>query len=61
VHCPCNSRFQFPVTGTNLNHYPNDPEFKTFKFVCDLVKEAGDRAAIVDLNTIAVQTAAASR
>lgn len=41
--------------------YPNDPEFKTFELVCDLVKQAGDRAAIVDLDTIAKQTLAAPR
>jgi peptidoglycan/xylan/chitin deacetylase (PgdA/CDA1 family) len=35
--------------------YPNDPEFKTVELICDLVKKAGDRAAIVDLDTIAKQ------
>ena len=30
-----------------------DPEFKTIKMICDLVKEAGDRAEIVGLDTIA--------
>jgi len=33
--------------------YPSDPEFKAIELVCDLVKQAGDRAAIVDLGTIA--------
>lgn len=33
--------------------YPSDPEFKAIELVCDLVKRAGDRAAIVDLGTIA--------
>ncbi|MEW6159528.1 MAG: chitin deacetylase, partial [Verrucomicrobiota bacterium] len=33
--------------------YPNDPEFKIIELVCDLVKQAGERAAIVDLNTLA--------
>jgi hypothetical protein len=41
--------------------YPNDPDFKTVEMVCDLVKKAGNRAAIVDLDTIARQTAGASR
>jgi peptidoglycan/xylan/chitin deacetylase (PgdA/CDA1 family) len=41
--------------------YPNDPEFKVIELVCDLVKKAGDRAAIVDLNTIAKRTVVASR
>ena len=38
--------------------YPNDPEFKVVELVCDLVKQAGDRAAIVDLDTIAKRVAA---
>ena len=33
--------------------YPSDPEFKAIELICDLVKKAGDRAAIVDLDTIA--------
>ena len=32
-----------------------DPTFETVKLICDLVKEAGDRAAIVDLGTIAAR------
>ena len=30
-----------------------DPTFEAVKLVCDLVKEAGDRAAVVGLDTIA--------
>jgi peptidoglycan/xylan/chitin deacetylase (PgdA/CDA1 family) len=30
-----------------------DPDFRTVEMICDLVKAAGDRAAIVDLGTIA--------
>jgi hypothetical protein len=30
-----------------------DPEFKTIELILDLVKKAGDRAAVVDLGTIA--------
>jgi peptidoglycan/xylan/chitin deacetylase (PgdA/CDA1 family) len=30
-----------------------DPGFETIKLICDLVRKAGDRAAIVDLGTIA--------
>ena len=41
--------------------YPNDPEFKVVELVCDLVRKAGDRAALVDLNTIAKQVVAAPR
>jgi hypothetical protein len=35
--------------------YPNDPEFRVFDLVCDLVQKAGERAAIVDLDSIAKQ------
>lgn len=34
-----------------------DPRFKTFELICDLVRAAGDRAAIVDLGTIARRVA----
>jgi peptidoglycan/xylan/chitin deacetylase (PgdA/CDA1 family) len=37
--------------------YPNDPEFRVVELVCDLVKKAGDRAALVDLHTIAARVA----
>jgi hypothetical protein len=33
--------------------YPMDPEFKTVELVCDLVRKAGRRAALVDVDTIA--------
>ena len=33
-----------------------DPSFRTIEMICDLVRGAGDRAAIVDLDTIARQT-----
>jgi len=36
--------------------YPMDPEFKTVELVCDLVKKAGQRAALVDLDSIALRT-----
>ena len=36
--------------------YAKDPEFKAIELICDLVKNAGDRAAIVDLDAIAEQT-----
>ena len=32
-----------------------DPQFETIKLICDLVKQAGDKAALVDLGTIARQ------
>ena len=39
--------------------YPNDPEFKMMELVCDLVKQAGDRAAMMDLDAIAKRAATA--
>jgi hypothetical protein len=33
--------------------YVTDPEFKTIELLCDLVKKAGARAAIVDLGVVA--------
>lgn len=33
-----------------------DPEFKVIDMICDLVRKAGRRAAIVDLDTIALRT-----
>jgi peptidoglycan/xylan/chitin deacetylase (PgdA/CDA1 family) len=33
--------------------YPNDPDFRAIELICDLVRQAGDRATIVDLDTIA--------
>ena len=41
--------------------YPNDPEFRVVELVCDLVKQAGDRATLVNLDTIASLTAAKAR
>jgi len=41
--------------------YPNDPEFRVVELVCELVKQAGDRAALVNLGTIASQVAATPR
>ena len=32
-----------------------DPECRTIQLICDLVKQAGDKAAIVDLDTIAAR------
>ncbi|MBM4072389.1 MAG: chitin deacetylase [Planctomycetes bacterium] len=33
--------------------YVTDPEFRTIELICELVRKAGNRAALVDLNTIA--------
>lgn len=32
-----------------------DPHFESIKLICDLVRDAGERAAIVDLNTVAAR------
>jgi len=36
--------------------YPNDPEFRVFDLVCELVKRARAHAALVDLETIALSS-----
>lgn len=36
--------------------YPNDPEFRAIELICRLVKQAGDRAVLTDLETIARET-----
>src|SRR5438876_3337149 len=41
--------------------YPNDPEFRVVELVCDLVKQAGDRATLVNLDTIASHNAVTGR
>jgi len=41
--------------------YPNDPQFRVIQLVCDLVKQAGDRATLVNLDTIANHIAATHR
>jgi peptidoglycan/xylan/chitin deacetylase (PgdA/CDA1 family) len=38
-----------------------DPAFRTIELICDLVQSAGERARIVDLNTIARRAKAVSR
>lgn len=45
------STFDFGVHPSVM--YVEDPEFKAVKLICNLVKAAGDRAAIVDLDTFA--------
>jgi hypothetical protein len=32
-----------------------DPEFRALELICELVRKAGKRAALVDLNTIAMR------
>jgi hypothetical protein len=40
--------------------YVVDPEFRAIELICELVREAGDRVAIVDLNSIAARVTAGS-
>ncbi len=37
--------------------YVADPQFRTIEMICDLVRQAGDRAELVDLNTLAKRAA----
>ena len=46
-------RAVFDFLGHPSCLYVTDPEFKTVELICNLVKKAGARAAIVDLGTIA--------
>ena len=46
-------RAVFDFLGHPSCLYVTDPKFKTVELICDLVKKAGARAAIVDLGTIA--------
>lgn len=41
--------------------YVVDPEFRAIELICELVREAGDRAAIVDLNSIAAGVSGKTR
>jgi hypothetical protein len=47
------NRAVFDFLGHPSCLYVTDPEFKAIGLICDLVKKAGDRAALVDLGTIA--------
>jgi hypothetical protein len=46
-------RAVFDFLGHPSCLYVVDPEFRTIDLICNLVKQAGNRAAIVDLGTIA--------
>lgn len=35
--------------------YPSDPEFRAIELICELVKKAGDKAELVDLETISLR------
>ena len=46
-------RAVFDFLGHPSCLYVVDPQFKTIELICDLVRKAGNRAALVDLNAIA--------
>src|SRR5438552_15939983 len=46
-------RAVFDFLGHPSCLYVTDPEFRVIELMCDLVRQAKDRAAIVDLGTIA--------
>jgi peptidoglycan/xylan/chitin deacetylase (PgdA/CDA1 family) len=43
----------FDLLGHPSIMYVEDPEFRTYDLICEMVNDAGDRAAIVGLDTIA--------
>jgi hypothetical protein len=47
------NRAVFDFLGHPSCLYVTDPKFQTIDLICDLVKKAGDQAALVDLETIA--------
>ena len=47
----------FDLLGHPSIMYVEDPEFRTYELICDLANQAGDRAAIVGLDTIAKRVA----
>lgn len=53
VEWTIDSRAVFDFLGHPSCLYVTDPEFRTIELICELVKKAGDKAAIVDLGTIA--------
>jgi peptidoglycan/xylan/chitin deacetylase (PgdA/CDA1 family) len=46
-------RAAFDFLGHPSCLYVTDPRFRTIDLICDLVKKAGDRAALVDVGTLA--------
>jgi hypothetical protein len=53
VEWAIDNRATFDFLGHPSCLYVTDPEFKTIDLVCELVKKAGGKAAIVDLGTMA--------
>jgi len=46
-------RAVFDLLGHPSIMYVEDPEFRAYELICDMVNQSGDRAAIVGLDTIA--------
>jgi len=53
VEWAIDNKAAFDFLGHPSCLYVTDPEFKTIDLICDLVKKAGNKAALVDLGTIA--------
>jgi hypothetical protein len=58
VEWAIDNRAVFDFLGHPSCLYVTDPEFKTVDLICGLVKKAGERAALVDLGTIALRAKA---
>ncbi|HEX5271866.1 MAG TPA: polysaccharide deacetylase family protein, partial [Gemmataceae bacterium] len=55
VEWAIDNRACFDFLGHPSCLYATDPEFRAIGLICDLVKKAGDRAALVDLGTLAAR------
>jgi Polysaccharide deacetylase len=55
VHWSIENRACYDFLGHPSCLYVTDPQFRTIDLICDLVRAAGDRAEIVDLNTLALR------
>ncbi len=55
VEWAVDNRATFDFLGHPSCLYVTDPEFKTIDMICDVVRKAGDRAALVDLGTLAAR------
>jgi hypothetical protein len=53
VEWAIDNKAAFDFLGHPSCLYVTDPEFKTIELICDLVKKAGDKAALVDLGVLA--------
>jgi peptidoglycan/xylan/chitin deacetylase (PgdA/CDA1 family) len=58
VEWAIDNRACFDFLGHPSCLYVTDPEFQAIGLICDLVKKAGDRAALVDLGALAARAGA---